>query len=107
MPGHTPGLWVAPIPSGLVRGPSKVHPGTESSVAQAQAHGNGSQELAANTKLITAAPDMLKDLKQAKQNIEQLCDTTNCLSKKLGLGRKVRFEDFADKVLAAIAKVED
>jgi len=50
-------------------------------------------------RMIAAAPQMLDALKRADQNIKFLCDMVRVLS---GNPRKVRHEDFAEEVLAAI-----
>jgi hypothetical protein len=46
---------------------------------------------------------MREALEKSKQRIIQLADTTNFLSNKLGLGRKVRAEYFYDIVDEALA----
>jgi hypothetical protein len=47
---------------------------------------------------------MLAALKSADQEITQLCSTVNTCAARAGLGRKVRAEDWGEKVRAAIAQ---
>lgn len=50
---------------------------------------------------------LLAALKKSEQRIHQLCALVNALDRNSGgNGRKVRAEDFADVVVAAIAKTE-
>ena len=50
--------------------------------------------------------ELLAALEKSEQRIIQLCGTVNTLSAKLGLGQKVRADDFADVARAAIAKAK-
>lgn len=56
-----------------------------------------------NGNLIAAAPDLLKACKKTLTNIEYLCKAVCNLS---GNSKKVRYEDFADKLIDAIVKAE-
>jgi len=47
---------------------------------------------------------ILKAAEKTIPAIEQLCDMVNTYSMKLGLGRKVRPEDFTEPLRTAIAK---
>jgi hypothetical protein len=49
---------------------------------------------------------LMAALKSAEQEIAQLCRTVNTCSEKAGLGRKVRPEDFGEKVRAALTVAE-
>jgi hypothetical protein len=57
-----------------------------------------------NARLIAAAPDMDKALSKSIQHIVHLCDMVNTYSKQLGLGKKVRAEDFCEPAQLAISK---
>jgi hypothetical protein len=48
--------------------------------------------------------ELLGALKKSQQCIQQLASTVNNLSHRLGLGRKVRAEDFTEAADKAIAK---
>lgn len=55
---------------------------------------------------LAASEAALLALKKDIQKIEQLCGMVNDFSRKLGLGRKVRSEDWSDTAAAAITKLE-
>lgn len=55
----------------------------------------------ADAKLIAAAPEMLEALKEAKNNIEQLCKTINLLKPN-----KVHVEDFIEVIVKAISNAK-
>ena len=50
---------------------------------------------------------ILKAAEKTIPAIEQLCNMVNTYSQKLGLGRKVRAEDFTEHLRAAIAKARE
>lgn len=47
------------------------------------------------------------NLEQTKHEIEQLCSTVNHFSHKLGLGRKVRPEDWTERVDKILAMLNE
>jgi hypothetical protein len=66
-PQHTPGPWVAHAESGMVSGPTR---GGRTLASVGQAHGNDPSELAANARLMAAAPDMLDALQAITARIQ-------------------------------------
>ena len=54
-----------------------------------------------NARLIVAAPELLKTLKDAKNKIQQLCSTINILKPN-----KVHVDDFTEVINNIITKIE-
>ena len=60
----------------------------------------------ATAKLFCAAPEMLEACEKSISRMKQLCETVNTLSNKLGLGNKVRVDDFIDLLTSVIARAK-
>jgi len=107
---HTPLPWHRPA------GPGALFSGKDGRLLCEMHEGGGGMlgvsksESEANAAFIVRACNnhylMLEALEASDRAIIQLCGTANTLSEKLGLGRKVRAEDFADKARAAILKAK-
>lgn len=102
---HTPGPWEINLDDS-----SNPIIGADKQVVARVAHlaaWRHPLEAEANARLIASAPAMLAALEKAEQGARQLCETVNELSRQLGMGRKVREEDFTDYIRAAVCAAKE